>query len=251
MDDYKERYKEFSNNNLPQMFWDVERDVCEYVYYEDGEPKVYTNMYNALENITWAGFYYPYTCKHITYRIEDDKDIREVVVGHCHSHDFDDVVRSLYYSPESFSISKEEEEFYSKQELKYLKRVQQYLLFIGLKDVETVEIPVERYHNEKQEKYKDACKHSFSNKRIEQILNDGVDYCIFKWFELYGKESRKYKPKEYTALVTNEEGEYKLFVEYSLSEVKKYAELEEKDKNPDLKDDEYVIVQYFKVLEKF
>ena len=250
-EEYIERYKKFSNNNLPQMFWDEKRDTREYVFFREGKPRVSNNIYNALEDITWAGFYYPYICKHVTYQIVDDKDKYEVVVGHCHSHDFDQVVEALYYSPESFRIEKEDEEYYSKQELKYLKKVQDYLLFIGVKDVETHKIPASRYHNKKQAKYENASKHSYSDKRIDKILNDECNYCILKWYESYGLERRNYEPGEYRALVTNEKGEYKLYVEYTYNEVKLYKELNEKEKNPEFKDDDRVIVSYFKVLEKF
>ena len=249
--EYNERYKQFSKNNLPQMFWDNKRDTWEYVFYKEGRPYVCKNLYNALEEITWAGFYYPYICKYRHVEMKDGKYVESFEVGHSHSHDFDQVVDALYYSPESFRIEKEDEEYYSKQELKYLKRVQDYLLFIGVKDVETAHIPVARYRNKKQEKYQNASKHSYTNKRIKMILNNETNYCILKWYKEYGDERREYKPGEYQALVTNEAGEYKLFVEYTYNEVKLYKELNEKEKNPEFKDDEKVIVSYFKVLEKF
>ena len=71
----------------------------------------------------------------------------------------------MYDYPETFNISTEEEEFYSKQELKYLRRVQKYLLFIGLKDLGIPTYDEEgyyiwdysRYNNELQDKkYFDA-----------------------------------------------------------------------------------------------
>ena len=102
--DFEERYKKFSKNNLPQLFWDKERETIEYIFYNEGRPSPYINLYNALEHITWAGFYYPYICKYITSKKVDGKYVDEVVVGHSHSHDFDDVVKALYYSPESFRI---------------------------------------------------------------------------------------------------------------------------------------------------
>lgn len=57
-------------------------------------------------------------------------------IEHNHAHSFMEVVEIVYYCPESFSIDKVDYEFYSKQELKYLKRLQSYLLAIGLKDIE-------------------------------------------------------------------------------------------------------------------
>ena len=78
---------------------------------------------------------------------ENGKYIKKSVVGHSHAHSFEEVVSALYSSPESFSIAKDEEQYYSKQELEYLRRVQKYLLFIGMKDLEKQKVPVSRYRN--------------------------------------------------------------------------------------------------------
>ena len=59
--DFYDRYDKFSKNNLPTPYWDEERHTLEYVYFEDGEPQIFANITDALENITMAGFYYSYT----------------------------------------------------------------------------------------------------------------------------------------------------------------------------------------------
>lgn len=249
-EEYNEIYKEFSKNNLPERFWDNKRDTIEYVYYEDNKPQVFSNLYNALERITWAGFYYPFTCKYITSKLVNDKYEREVVVDHTHVHDFDDVVKYLYYSPESFKIAPDEEEFYSKQELKYLHQVQKYLLFIGLKDVETVHIPVARYRNKLQKKFAKVSMHRYETDTIKQIVDGKRNFVITKYYGGFREENKTYAPKEYQALVYDENGDYKLLVEYTHTEIKPYEEVKEYC-NEEFKDDEKVILLYLKILEKY
>ncbi len=164
--EYKEfvkRYEKFKGCNLPVPFWDEERQVKEYVYYDEDyySNKVDESMYyivtdnlgRALEGLAMTGLYYSYDCG--GYReVEDGK--YEFFVGHTHAHAFEEVLRDLYDYPESFSISENDEEYYSKQELKYLKKIQDYLLSIGLKDKEEPQydsngeyiIPLDRYRNE-------------------------------------------------------------------------------------------------------
>ena len=249
--DYEERYKKFSKNNLPQFFWDKERDTIEYIYYNDGHPSPYVNLYNALEQITWAGFYYPYICKYITSKLIDDKYVEEVVVDHNHSHDFDDVVKHLYYSPESFRIEKEDEKYYSEQELQYLKDVQKYLLFIGLKDVETNHIPVSRYRNKLQKKYANVSKHTYTAKLLKLVSENKIDFVICKRYGPFDDEVKKYQPKEYRALVKDENGDFKLFVEYTYAEPKLYKEVKDKYQREEFKDDDKIVVLHLKVLERF
>lgn len=247
-EEYYERYKKFSKNNLPELYWDSKRDTREYVYFRNGKPIPCTNIYNALEDITWAGFYYPFTCKLITTKKVNGKYVDEVVVGHTHAHDFDEVVKGLYYSPESFKIKKDEEEFYSKQELKYLRQVQKYLLFIGLKDVDTFHIPVSRYRNKMQKKFANVSMHQYPNEAIKQIVEGKRNFVIAKWYK--NATEMKYKPKEYQALVYDDNGDYKLLVEYTHSEFKKYKEVKDIG-SKGYKDDDKIIVLYFKVLEKY
>ena len=154
--EFEKRYEKFKKNNLPTPFFDDERQTFEYVYYSNHifnenspkYPEVNPVLTDALADIAYTGLYYSFNCKEIFNT--DDGD--EITVGHNHAHSFDEVVRFLYDFPESFSISKEDEKFYSEQELHYLRRVQKYLLFIGLKDInDTKKIPVSRYRNKNQE----------------------------------------------------------------------------------------------------
>ena len=248
---YRERYKKFAKNNLPQPYWDKERDTREYVFFNDGEPNVSSNLAYSFEYITWAGFYYPFTCKFITSRLEDGKYVRKVVVGHSHAHDFDSVIRALYESPNSFKISKSEEEFYSKQELKYLKEVQEYLLFLGVEDIEKYPVSVSRYRNKKQAKYANASKNNYKTEVIKELVDGKRDYVVLKWYKSYGKDKRVYKPEEYRALVKDEKGKYRLYVEYTFSEIKKYKDIKNECKIDEFKDNDKIILLHLKILEVF
>lgn len=132
--DFIKRYDRFKKNNLPTPFWDEERQTLEYAYFyhirlnlNNEELEVYFRLSEALGEIAFTGFYYSFTDKHIiSWKDENGKFKQKSVIGHNHAHSFEEVVESLYHFPESFHIAKEEEQYYSKQELEYLKRVQKY-----------------------------------------------------------------------------------------------------------------------------
>ena len=256
-----ERYNRFKKNNLPTPFWDEERQIYEYVYFYNGKSflnsvktnnklEVNTNLNIALSNITCTGLYYPFTSKRIQYSKENEKIIKKVVIGDDHAHSFDEVINVLYDCPESFNISKEDEEFYSKQELKFIRRIQKYLLFIGMKDLETNRVPVSRYRNKIHSKYESALIHKFSNTLIKDILDGKRNFNVIDWYPEYTGDE-KYKPCEFRALIVDEEDNFKMFVEYTKSEAKYYKDIKEIYLNDKLIDDNKVILQYFKVLEIF
>ena len=248
--EFEKRYDKFKKNNLPTPFWDDERQTFEYVYFYNGKSiinfeeakdqlEVNTSLTDALGEIANTGFYYPFTSKYMTSRYGE----REIVVGHNHAHSFEEVVRWLYDSPESFSISKEEEEFYSKQELKYLKRVQNYLLFIGMKDLET-KAPVSRYRNKKHSKYENVMIYRFGDKTLEYVLSGKRNFRIIEWYpEFRGPET--YAPKQYQALVVAADENFRLLIEFTHEEVKTFKEVKALCPNTEFKKDDKVIVCYF------
>lgn len=262
--EYKEftkRYDKFKKNNLPTPFWDEERQTLEYVYFYNGKSitgdaikdqlEVHTSISDALGDIAFTGFYYSYTDKHIQGHSENGKFVKKVVVGHTHAHSFDEVVRDLYDSPESFSISKEEEQYYSKQELEYLRRVQKYLLFIGMKDLEDRKAPVSRYRNKVHSKYENALIYSFNDQTLDLIMSGKRDFRAIDWYPEYSGE-KKYKPKEKQALIVDKDDNFKLFVEFTHEEVKTCKEIRELlHRSDDLKDDDKLILFHFKILERF
>lgn len=262
---YKEfikRYDKFKKNNLPTPFWDEERQTLEYVYFYNGksiinskesknELEVNSSLSKALGDIAFTGFYYSFTYKHIMAWKENNKYIKKLVVGHSHAHSFEEVVSALYSSPESFNIVKDEEQYYSKQELEYLRRVQKYLLFIGMKDLESIKTPVSRYRNKIHTKYENACIYRYNDEVLKYIKEGKRDFRAIDWYPEYSRNNKKYKSKEYQALIVDEDDNFKMFVEFTYEEVKYYKDIKHVYKRDDLKDEDKLIVIHFKVLEMF
>lgn len=265
--EFEKRYDKFKKNNLPKSFWDEERQTLEYVYYDskldrdnklfareddefDRKLHVESSLTEALANIAFTGFYYPYTCKYFTLPRVDDEEPRKMKIelGHTHGHDFDHVVSSLYDFPESFKIEDDELEFYSKQQLKYLRRVQKYLLFLGLKDLDSRKVKVERYRNKRQKKYCDAYIYSFSDESLSDFLSGKRDFYVRDYYE--GFTDRIYEHDSF-ALFIDREDNFKMYVEILRKEEKFYKDIKKKFHDDNLADDDKVIVVYFKILEKF
>lgn len=260
------RYDIFYQNNLPTPFWDEERQTLEYVYYNselsywekvyktdtknyDGKLKVNSNLIEALENIAYTRFYYPYTSGYFTYAKGNKSKLN---IGHTHSHSFEGVVKDLYDFPESFMISKDEEQFYSKQQLEYLRRVQKYLLFIGLKDINDNKSNKKRYINKKQKKYGMADIRSYQNKTINDFLTGKRNFIVIIPDNIDIYERYKEYPKHYKKeLVVDLEDNFKMFIEYTYQEIKLYKEIKGIYNNKKLKDNDKIIVEYFKILEIF
>lgn len=259
--EFLKRYDKFKKNNLPTPFYDEERHTIEYVYYSDRKYindseksekhlEVHDTLTTAFEDIAYVGFYYSFTTKIIMTMKENRKITTKVEVGHSHAHSFDEVVRALYDAPESFSISKEEEEFYSKQELKYLRRLQKYLLFIGMKDLETRKAPVSRYRNKLYSKYANVWIKVFDDESLKNIMNNKINFKVKKLNNENVKEE-KYKSREYQALIVDKEDNFKMFVEFTKREVKTYKDIKDVCKIEGLQDNDKVLIEYFKILEKF
>lgn len=254
--EFMKRYDKFEKNNLPTPFWDEERQTLEYVnignrknIYNfdniDNKVKVYSNLTNALEDLVDISFYYPFYAKY-----QDlTKNGNKFVVGNTHTHSFENVVQSLYESPESFYISSEDEQFYSKQELKYLKKLQKYLLFIGLKDVETNKVPISRYRNKLHEKYKNAYIISLNSELLNDILNGKINFIVYKWYSDY--KENKYGKNEYQCLITDKEYNFKLFIEYTYTEIKLYKDIKYLYHMDNINDTNKIIVKYFHIIEKY
>lgn len=205
--EFLKRYDKFKKNNLPTPFWDDERMTFEYVYfYHYNERKtgkceerleVSPNLTEALGEIVYTGFYYPFIAKKLRLWHENGEEKRQLVIGPTHAHSFEEVVRALYEAPESFAIRPEDEKFYSEQERKYLEKVKNYLLFLGLTDRETPKFPVARYRNKKQAKYEDAYIYTVKDKTLRDILAGKINFRVIDWYPEHGEE-RVYKPGEYT-----------------------------------------------------
>ena len=249
---YKEfckRYEKFKKNTLPTPFLDEERNTFEYVcYVKDDRPEVYYSLTDAMGDVAFTGFYYPFIYKHVESKLVDGKWIKKEVVGHSHGHSFDEVVRALYESPESFRLEKKDLEYYSKQELEYLDRVQKYLLFIGLKDIDgTHKIPQKRYQNKKHLKYSNAFIHTMSNANIKNIIKGKLNYTLINYYKHFDPDL--FKP--YQVIYTDEKGNMRVLVETTHEELKRINDMKEFTFKNKPKTNEKVVVIYFKVLEIF
>ncbi len=257
------RYDKFIKNNLPTPFWDEERQVKEYFYFYNGKSimnpekeknqlEVFSKLSDALGEIAQTEFYYPFTACHLMqWKDENKKIIKKMVVGHTHKHSFEEIVASLYNSPESFSISKEEEVFYSQQELKFLRRIQKYLVFIGMKDLKVDNSSENRYCNEIHSKYENALIYQFSDFSLDKIMNGEKDFRLIKWYPEHNGP-KIYMPQEYQALIVDKDDNFKMFIEFTNEKIKLYKDVKKLCvDNNSLKDNDKVIVIHFKILELF
>lgn len=254
---FMKRYEQFKTSNLPTPFWDDERQVLEYVYYDeasiasklednplyDNKIVVDTDIVNALSVIVRTGFYYAYSCKYFTWV---DEEI-SVHIGHTHAHSFADVVRDLYDFPESFSISEEEEEFFSNQELSFLKRVQAYLLFIGLKDKEVVEEDNGRFCNELQRKYASSILKYYDKDFIADVIS-GKKRIVARKKEDY---DTKIELEKYRVLVIDDTYKICLWIEFNNRVIREYQSIKDEVVIDNLEDDDLVVVSDIQVLEKY
>lgn len=254
-----DNYLKYKKNNLPTPHWCDEHQILEYIHFDNQqltndsnneEPKLEINstLTEALSHIVNHNFYYSFTAKYIQTQKVNGKWVDKIIVGHMHTHSFDEVVRFLYNAPESFRISKDEEEFYSKQELEYLKLVQKYLLLIGIKDFKSDKIPSTRYRNKLHSKYCNALISRFNDKIIEEIINEKREYLVTKWYPDYS--TKEYSSGESQLLITDKDYNFKLFIEFTKSEVKKYQDIKSICKE-DLSNDDNIIIDYFKIIEIF
>ncbi len=265
--EFEKRYDKFKKNNLPTSFWDDERQTLEYVYYDtemdyintvfasedddfDRRLHIDKSLVDALGDISCTGFYYPYTCKYFTLPREDEEEPRKmhIKLGHTHDHYFEHVVSSLYDFPESFKIEDNELEFYSKQQLEYLRRVQKYLLFLGLKDIEEPKARVGRFRNKRQKKYGKAYIRSYSDKSLEDFLSGKRNFTVRETYKGFEGETFKH---DYFVLFTDMEDNFKMYVRFIRDEEKRYKDIKEVYQNDKFKDDDKVILTYFEILEKF
>lgn len=261
MNELNKHYDKFKGNNLPTPYWNEERQTLEYVHFskvtsikdfeEDKEQlEVNTSLVDALGEIANTGFYYSFTSKYVQTVRKNGKLVSNVVVGHNHAHSFEDVVKSLYNSPESFSISKDEQELYSKQELEYLRRVQKYLLFIGMKDIGCKKASKARYKNKIHSKYANAYIYKFDDESIKNIMAGKQNFRVLKWYPEYLGD-KEYNEKAYQALIVDKDDNFKIFVEFTKRQVKKYKEVKDIYSNGNLKENDKLIIMYFKILKVF
>lgn len=262
--EWLKQYYKFKNNNLPTPYWN-EGNNFEYVYVnrfnaghgnddfysilEVNHPLVY-----ALGDICGSGLYYPYTTRTFYREIENGQEIIKTKIVRssdgAHAHSFDEVLEELYDFPETFKIEKEDAEFYSEQELRYIRMTQNYLLFIGLKDLDRIKPPVSRYRNKLRKKYEKAYTRTFSNSMIDDAISGKKLYYVKEAYST-DKYIQTYKHGEYTALVFDKEQKIRMYIEYTKIECMPYKEAKINYPGEEFNDDEMVNIWHFKVLEVF
>lgn len=154
--------------------WKDDFYIMDEAYYDYKNNKVdykintYYNIYEAFSKIIYDNFYY-------SYNIDNH---------HMHNHNIEEVIRDLYNYPETFTILEDEEFLFSKQELRYLKRLKNFLNIIGLKDIKKYDRDYlfERARNKKLKKILEYRRLNleFANK----IKDRKIDKFILKYYEI-------------------------------------------------------------------
>ena len=256
--DFYKRFERFKGNSLPTPVWDEERKVLEYVYYDnsvleaeensiDTGVRVDRSIVNSLGDIAYVNLFYTFTSKYFTKEKTEDEFVEQI--GKTHAHSFEEVVRNLYDFPESFRIKKEDVEHYSRQQLLYLRRVQKYLLFLGMKDIEAYQITQDRYKNVLQHKYNKAYIYEYSKETIEDFKNYKRNFIVNEYNERYHAEGEK--PVDYYALITDELSNFKLYVHFSMRKIVDYKSIKDVYQDNTLKDEDRVVITYFDILDTF
>lgn len=156
------------SNYLPQRaskdYWD------HYICTIDGENKIFYNYIDAFSDIICDSFYYSFDTHVIYYSIKDNKrHYDDMGTYHSHEHAFEEVVRELYRNPESFRIKEDEKEYYSNQEIKYLRRLKSFLLAIGVRDLKVGEYIEERIKANKVKKIKNFVLKNVNEEEISKL----------------------------------------------------------------------------------
>ena len=206
------KYRKLDKCNLPFRFYNKKSEQCEWVNYKnfiDNTSGYNSNilLLDALRDICRISLTYHYNIGNS----KQDKDYQN------HSHDFDNVLKDLYFYPESFNIPDEFKNNYSMQELNYINELQKFLLFIELKDfknskeyysieekckkllakdkinlIDKAKITylskkgqkinyqdmLDRCHNKKYAKYQDYGQLIFPKEKIENIIENGQDFLV-------------------------------------------------------------------------
>lgn len=245
-DKFNKRYDKYKKNNLPTPFWDEERQVKEYVCFNnDDKLEVYPEISYGLEDISLAGLYYPFIDKHVEGSLKNKK--WTVVVGHNHGHSFEEVLRALYYSPESFKIEKKDYVYYSTQELEYLRRIQNYLKLIGMKDLGKDKISNSRFRNKLHKKYSECAIITMNSRNINKLIKGKLDFRVIKYYKHFNADN--FIP--HNALIVDEKDNFRLYVKVIATKVKKRKDIKGYHFVTKPKDNTKVIVYYLNVLEVF
>lgn len=218
------------------------------------------SLYEGLSDVINFGFYYSFNTR-LLLRTSDGKDSTKI--GHSHAHSFDEVIREVYYNPESFSIDEEDYELYSKQELLFLHRLQNFLRVAGIKDLDFVDkdSEIKRARSERVKELLDYKQCRF--KKADEVIEGKINKLIVPFVSDKFLGDTKY-------IVVSVEGDYKGIVSVKKEKIKfidiskydidykmlGYESMDDyiesiREKIGDYYDKDYVIVERYKVEEIF
>ena len=134
------RYRDFKGCSLPYFFYDENYEYAKWLTYNEKQKnfEMEASLFEALGNVAHCGLTYDFVAFLPVLPTKEDSREYKTIESHCHS--FEEVVRVLYQSPKSFYIPRKYLYEYSEQELRYLSRLQSYLLAVGLQDKESMSI---------------------------------------------------------------------------------------------------------------
>lgn len=133
------KYKKFKGAGLPIMDYSKnEMHYLNFFKYKNNKGKekidviVSETLSEALGFVVNEEFYYGFNTMVVKY---DDEGNEYIEVAHSHAHDFESVVKEVYFNPHVFSIDDEDRKFYSDQQYKFLMKIQSYLKAIKREDI--------------------------------------------------------------------------------------------------------------------
>lgn len=137
----------------------------------------YDNFINVAEELTVNSLYYPYNTMISTV---DTNGNQKSHLNHSHAHDFEQVVLDVYHNPNYFSINQEDYEYYSKQQLDFLFRLQNFLKLVKKPDNINSNNENTNAFNELAKEYrKYKMKTLKDDKLVENLLNGKRPYFIY------------------------------------------------------------------------
>lgn len=273
----KGKYKRYKNAGLPIM--NYENKALEFINFfkvknDKGKEVIeafnYEKLSDALSDIINDGFYYSFNTLIYKY---DGEGNRQEVVGHSHAHDFESVVREVYYNPNVFSIDEEDRHLYSEQEYTFLMKIQSYLRIVKRSDIplsakidEINELSINEdatlfrdYYTKTL--YDDEKSYAIINKTRKYFLSVNVDtgIDINKNRFLLADKKGKYLglievvKKKIVKLddITDKDVDYKIEGFRSLKAFKENYKKFYKEQFPDFDDKQEISINYVKVIRKF
>lgn len=85
-----------------------------------------------------------------------------------------------------------------------------------MKDLENQKVPISRFRYKIYSKYENALIYKFNDNYLSEIMRGERNFKTIDWYPEYSG-NRKYKSKEYQALIVDKEDNFQIFVSIYLS----------------------------------